>query len=96
MMWPPGSRTPSVPCSRWSWPVEGSVLFEMIYAGTKRWTQKHYALLKQRKRGTPMSLEFHNGSWRRMCQDVEPEAVGASGTRRPVSELYGMRFGILS
>ncbi|MBS0160904.1 MAG: replication initiation factor domain-containing protein [Nitrospira sp.] len=31
-------------------------LFEMIYAGTKRWTQKHYALLKQRKRGTPYVL----------------------------------------
>ena len=31
-------------------------LMEMIYAGTKRWTQKHYALLKQRKRGTPYVL----------------------------------------
>ncbi|MCS6327061.1 MAG: hypothetical protein H8K06_08245, partial [Nitrospira sp.] len=25
-------------------------LTEMIYAGTKRWNQKHYALLKQRKK----------------------------------------------
>lgn len=33
-------------------------LFEMIYAGTKRWTQKHFALLKQRKRGTPYVLKF--------------------------------------
>jgi phage replication initiation protein len=31
-------------------------LTEMIYAGTKRWNQKHYALLKQRKRGTPYVL----------------------------------------
>ena len=33
-------------------------LMEMIYAGTKRWTQKHFALLKQRKRGTPYVLKF--------------------------------------
>jgi phage replication initiation protein len=33
-------------------------LMEMIYAGTKRWTQKHYALLKQRRRERPMSLDL--------------------------------------
>ena len=33
-------------------------LLEMIYAGTKRWNQKHYALLKQRRRGTPYVLKL--------------------------------------
>jgi DNA relaxase NicK len=31
-------------------------LTELIYTGTKKWNQKHYALLKQRKRGTPYVL----------------------------------------
>jgi phage replication initiation protein len=51
-------------------------LMEMIYAGTKRWTQKHYALLKQRSEGRPMSLDFITGSWRRMCP-----GCGAGGCR---------------
>jgi phage replication initiation protein len=31
-------------------------LTELIYAGTKKWTQKHYALLKERRGGTPYVL----------------------------------------
>lgn len=31
-------------------------LMELIYAGTKKWNQKHYALLKERRRGTPYVL----------------------------------------
>jgi hypothetical protein len=34
-----------------------------------------------------MSLEFHNGVVAACVQDVAREAVGASGNRRPVSEL---------
>jgi DNA relaxase NicK len=31
-------------------------LFDLIYAGTKKWKAKHYALLKERKVGTPYVL----------------------------------------
>ncbi len=31
-------------------------LKELIYAGTQKWKQKHYALLKERRRGTPYVL----------------------------------------
>ncbi len=31
-------------------------LTELIYAGTKKWKQKHYSLLKERRRGTPYVL----------------------------------------
>ena len=31
-------------------------LTELIYAGTKKWRQKHYALLNERRRGTPYVL----------------------------------------
>jgi hypothetical protein len=58
-------------------------LTEMIYAGTKRWNQKHYALLKQRKKvGRPMcfiSNLGHNVVYVRACvRIVRPPEPGVS------------------
>jgi phage replication initiation protein len=75
-------------------------LMEMIYAGTKRWNQKHYALLKQRKKVvTPYVLHLKPRSMT-TCTSApvqECKAAGAWGEFRK-GKLFVIcttcRFGI--
>jgi hypothetical protein len=71
-------------------------LTEMIYAGTKRWNQKHYALLKQRKKVvTPYVLHLKPRTWRGVLSVPvqERKAAGAWGEFRKgavVCDLQGL------